>query len=68
MWSDEQTATLRRLVFQGRTDIEIAAALGATLRAVIGKRQREGLSVNRRRQGGVLIARTLPTMDKGNAT
>jgi hypothetical protein len=61
-WPAEKTVALHRLISQQHTDLDIAIALGVSLRAVIGKRQREGLSVNRRRAGGVLIGRTLPVM------
>jgi hypothetical protein len=65
LWSDERTASLRRLVREGLTDPEIADRLGVTVRAVIGKRHRLALKANPRRRGGVLVARTLPMMDEG---
>jgi hypothetical protein len=49
LWPAERTAMLRRLLRQGLTDPEIAEALGITVRAVLGKRQRLALPVNPRR-------------------
>ena len=62
-WSDERTAALRRLLREGLTDPDIADRLGVTLRAVIGKRHRLKLDANPRRKAGVLIARTLPSLE-----
>jgi hypothetical protein len=42
LWPEARTERLRRLVRAGVSDPDIAAALGISLRAVIGKRQRLG--------------------------
>lgn len=42
-WTEANTLRLRRMVSAGRTDREIALAIGVSLGAVIGKRQRMGI-------------------------
>jgi hypothetical protein len=65
LWPAERTAMLRRLLRQGLTDPEIAEALGVTVRAVLGKRQRLALPVNPRRRGRPpLVAITLPALEE----
>ena len=42
-WPPARVDELRRMVKDGKQDPEIAEALGVTVRAVIGKRHREGI-------------------------
>ena len=54
-WTEDRTATLKRLWAEGKTATEIAAELGGTSRnAVIGKAHRLGLEA---RPSPIIIAK-----------